>query len=335
MINHSNSSIGKEELLAIKRIMQSRLVTAGPENAKLQEEFRKYIGSEYVKLTSSGTMAFFLILQALEIESGDEILMPDYICSDLLGPIQAFKAKPVIYDNRINSWLSSKENILSKVTPKTRVILINHTFGFIFKDIQYLAQQLNRNISIVEDCCHAIISYKNPLKEFTRNHSLCCFYSFNATKLMASGEGGAISSDDEKFIAKLERIKIGDKLSDLSSSIARVQLKRLDFFIERRKYIAEIYNKEFQDLLTIDFFENAGIYFRYPLLITKNDKFWRHTSIAYRKGVDSLVSQQINLEIMPNVKRVYEATVSIPIYPSLNYRMINKIISITKNILQR
>jgi dTDP-4-amino-4,6-dideoxygalactose transaminase len=334
MIHHSNTYIGKEELQAVNSVINRGLITAGDENRKFQREFSQYIGVEFVKLTNSGSMAFYLILKALDIQKGDEILLPDYICKDLLGPVYAMGATPMLYDNKENSWLSSDEEILSKVTPKTKIVVINHTFGFVFKDILSLSNRLPANVNIVEDCCHAIFGENNTLKEYTRNGSLCCFYSFNATKLLASGEGGAISSDDKGFISKLEKIKIGDNLSDVNCAISRIQLKRLDTFIDRRKYIAEIYSKEFKSMLSRDFFDNDGIYFRYPLLISENQPFWGNKAVSYRKGVDSLLSEHIKVEPMPNAKKVYERTVSIPIYPALNDKDVGEIVDETKKILQ-
>lgn len=333
MIHHSNTYIGKEEVQAIDRVVKSGLISAGEECNMFQQDFSHYIGADFVKLTTSGSMAFFLILKALEIQESDEILLPDYICKDLLGPILAMGAAPVLYDNKDNSWLSSNKEILSRVTSKTRLVVINHTFGFVFKDIETLSKRLPSNVMIVEDCCHTIISDYNPLKKFTRNTSLCCFYSFNATKLLASGEGGAISSNDKSFFTKLEKIKIGDKLSDLNCAIAREQLKKLDSFIDRRKHIAEIYAQEFKSFLTRDFFESEGIYFRFPLMIKENHHFLGNKTVAYRKGVDSLLSEHIKVESLPNAKIVYERTVSIPIYPSLDDYMLSIIIGETKKML--
>jgi len=301
---------------------------------KFHQEFGQYIDSDYVKLTSSGTMAFFLILKALDIQKGDEILLPDYICKDLLGAVFATGVIPVLYDNRENSWLSSVEEILSKVTLKTRVVLVNHTFGFVFKQIESLAKCLPLNVSIVEDCCHAIFGKNNRLKEFTRNYSLCCFYSFNATKLLTSGEGGAISSDNKNFIKKIEKIQIGDKLSDLNCAILRSQLQKLDTFIDRRKYIAEIYSEAFKNLISSDYLTNAGIYFRFPLLINENQQFWKSESVSFRKGVDSLLSEELKVKSMPNAKSIYEKTVSIPIYPALDDIMVHEVIAETKRLLQ-
>jgi perosamine synthetase len=334
VINHSSASFSYNETESISKLLQSGLVTVGVEHLRFKQEFSDYIGSEFVKLTSSGTMAFFLILKALDIKTGDEILLPDYICKDILGPVFALGATPILYDNKPNSWLSSTKDILSKITSKSKLVLVNHTFGFVFKEIKSLAQQLSTQVHIVEDCCHAIIGTKCSFSIYTRSESICCFYSFNATKLIASGEGGAISSNNKSFIKELEKIKIGDNLSDLNCAIARIQLQKLNFFIEERKKIASKYLSAFADFLSIDHLENSGIFFRFPLLISNNKQFWKSNFVAYRKGVDSLLSDSIGISPLTNTAKVFNNTVSIPIYPSLSDNQVNEIINETKSLMQ-
>lgn len=334
MISHSNTFIANNEIHAINRVVRSGYITAGEENRLFRNEFSEYVGAEFVKLTCSGTLAFYLILKALDIKNGDEVLLPDYICKDLLGPIFSFGAHAVLYDNSVNSWLSSEEEILSKVSRKTKVVVVSHTFGFIFKDINSLTSRLPSQVKVVEDCCHAIFN-KNDLLKFAINRSsLCCFYSFNATKFLAAGEGGAISTNDSELIKELGKIKIGDNLSDINCALARIQLKRLDKFIERRHQIAEVYMREFKDLLTKDYKHNYGLFFRFPLMIQGNKYFWTSNVVSYRKGVDSLLSEHLGIASMPNAKSALHLSVSIPIYPGLVDKNVLIVVSETKRILQ-
>jgi perosamine synthetase len=334
MISHSNTFIANNEIHAIDRVVKSGYITAGEENRLFRNEFSEYLGAEYVKLTGSGTLAFFLILKALGVQIGDEVLLPDYICKDLLGPIIGVGARVVIYDNKENSWLSSEAEILSKVTSSTKVVLVNHTFGFRFNDINTLSSKLPSAVKIVEDCCHAIFSKRSLESLNVRSNSLCSFYSFNATKLLAAGEGGAISTNDEAFFKELQKIDIGDRVSDISCALARTQLKKLDKFIERRNKIASVYLKEFENLLTSDYQERFSFFFRFPLMIPDNEEFWKSKIVAYRKGVDSLLTQHLGLEALPNAKLVFDLTVSIPIYPGLPDKDVWTIVNETKKILQ-
>lgn len=332
MIQHSKTTLGKEEHSAITQLLAKGMVTSGKECEEFRNEFGSYIGAEYTQITSSGTMAFFRILMALEVSRDDEVLIPDYICKDVLSPILALGAIPVLYDNQKESWISSSNEIISKVTHRTKVILVNHTFGFIFKEIEDLKTVVSSNIFIVEDCCHSIISKNSQFNQFTLNNSHCTFYSFNATKLLAAGEGGAICTNDSNIAKSLERLKIGDRLSDMNCAIARVQLRKLDSFLDRRKEIADSYKSAFSSYIKTNP-ELVGLNFRFPIRVKNNVAFWSSDKVAYRKGVDSLVSDELEVSAQPNANSIFLETVSIPIYPSLRREQINLIIDETLKLL--
>lgn len=334
MISHSKTYISDDENHAIRNLLNRGLIAEGEENRLFRNEFAKYVGADFVKLTSSGTFAFYLILKSLDIRFGDEVLLPDYICKDLLGPLISLGAHTVIYDNAKKSWLTSEDEILSKITNRTKVVVVNHTFGFAYNEISSLSARLPSKIKIIEDCCHAIFSKDCREKLKINTSSLCCFYSFNATKFLAAGEGGAISTSDNDFFKELQKIEVGDKLSDINCSLARTQLKSIDNFIERRNKIANLYLKEFAYLITSDHIEKHSLFFRFPLMIQKNENFWISKIVSYKKGVDSLLSEHLVVDALPNAKEVFNLTVSIPIYPSLLDKEVWTIVSETKRILQ-
>lgn len=334
MINHSNTFIGDEEINATLALLEQGKLISGTHYQSLTSELKEVLDSKYLRVTSSGTMAFFLILKALGVCRYDDVLLPDYICSDLLGPLVMLGANPITYDNAVGSYLASSEEILSRVTDKTKVVLVNHTFGFANMCINELRSKLPQQIHIVEDCCHFFVPRSNPMSFHTRHGSICCFYSFNATKLLASGEGGAISSNDEGFYERLSQIKIGDKLSDINCAIARVQLSRIDFFLSRRKEIASKYTYAFKDFLCADYKQVGSIYFRFPITTNTISRFWASNRVVYRKGVDSLLSAKLNIIPKINAKKTLDSTVSLPIYPSLSDADVQIIINDAINLLK-
>lgn len=333
MIHHSNTYLEGEESDAIKQVLAKGLLTKGDECQQLTNEFAEFIGVDHVRVTSSGSMAFYLTLLTLEIKQGDDVLLPDYICSDLLGPILAVGANPVLYDNAMNSYLATEIEIIARVTTNTRLVVLNHTYGFVNKRIEALYKALPRSIPIVEDCCHFISPKEMAESKYTRKFSICCFYSFNATKLLAAGEGGAISSCDQGFIKKLKTLRIGDNLSDLNCALARVQLKRLNFFISRRKEIGLRYLGEFKKFTTSDFDETTGVFFRFPLIVKDTAAFWKNENVSYRKGVDSLLSTHCKVQPMKNSFNILQSTVSIPIYPGLSDDQVKFVVDETKKML--
>lgn len=329
MISHSKSLITYKSKSSVSDTLNSGFLIKGQKHEIFKKKFSDLIEKKHVDITSSGTMAFFKILSAIGVSKGDEVLIPNYICPSLLGPINYLKATVILYDNQYNNWLSDIEMIKRKITKKTKVILINHTFGFLFKGIEELRNSISSKIEIIEDCCHALSPSSRIGNSKISKFSLCSFYSFNATKLIATGEGGAISSNDTTFFEKINRIKLGDNLSDLSCSLGIQQLDSYQEMLKKRLEIAKLYNQSFG----INNDNVDSIYYRYPILVKDNQIYLVSDEISYRLGVDELISNHVESNECLNSERLLSKIVSVPIYPALDKDQIFFIIQYTKKIL--
>tara|TARA_Y100000114_G_scaffold120045_1_gene114862 strand:- start:48765 stop:49838 length:1074 start_codon:yes stop_codon:yes gene_type:complete len=333
MVTHSRTTISNEDKISVFKCLESGNLTAGELNKSFSVEFAKFIGVRGVRLTVSGTMAFYKILLAYGIKAGDEIAIPDYICNTLLGPIKVLGAIPKIYDNAPFSWNSSIEEILKVVSPRTKVVLVNHTFGFPFEEIECLKKKLGGHIKIVEDSCHRVVPRDfddNTVCEF----SDCAFYSFNSTKYLSTGEGGAIASNDIYFLEQLDQFYLGDQLSDLNCALGLSQLRNVSTFIARRLEIATVYLDNFSNYLPMSYRELCGCYFRFPILVEDDTPFMGNRKVAYRKGVDSLLCQTVEEPYLPNSRKQLMKTISLPIYPSLSDDGLNMVVKETLKILE-
>lgn len=335
MINHSKTFLDKDDSAAVLDSIAKRYLTANSKRQLFEENLAKTLNVKYVRVTNSGTMAFYKILLALGVMGNDEILLPNYICNTLLGPIKSIGAKPVPYDNAPNSWLSSIDEIIRKITPNTKVIVVNHAFGYVFKNIKKLKRIIPSNIKIVEDCCHLIAPRRIVGNELIGEQSLCAFYSFNATKFIATGEGGAISSQNKVFIQNLDKIEIGDKLSDINCCLGISQLKKLEKFVQIRKEIASEYYIHFEKFVPKHMDVGSCLFFRFPILVNDNTPFLKNKKVLYRKGVDSLLTDYIGGTSLPNSENIVSKTISLPIYPSLTKSELKTVINVTKKILDK
>ena len=332
-IAHSKTTISKSDRDSVISTINSGSTTKGSNNKLFEIKLRNFLQIENISLSSSGTMAFYKILLAMGITKNDEILMPDYMCNTLIGPIINLKAKAILYDNEKNSWLSNIDIILKKITKKTKIIVINHTFGFVFEDIDKLKKKISTKISIIEDCCHALTKNSQIGSHTISKHSLCSFYSFNSTKLIATGEGGAVATKNKNFFKEINKVKIGDNLSDLNCSLGLQQIKELPNFLRKRKTIASIYDQYFREFRGEAMRDKESIFYRYPILVKNNDIFLKCRNINYKLGVDSLCSDALKLKRQVNAKYLLNNTVSIPIYPSLKNYEIDLIVKKTRNLL--
>jgi perosamine synthetase len=322
VIPHSRTTLEEADRRAVLETVNSGFITAGSKNREFRRKLGDYLKGEYIELFSSGAMALVTILSALEVGAGDEVLIPAYVCPSVYGAVKRSGARAIFYDNMKNSWISSFEEISGRVTERTRAIVVVHLFGIRFGDTEKLN---SLGIPVIEDCAHALTPEING-KQISLN-ALCSFYSFNATKLLATGEGGAIMTNDGTFARKVRERCVDRGLSDMSCALGLSQLGRYGDFLKKREEIASIYfdrlGKIAGELKAYD-----SIYFRFPVFVGNDSKFL-NSHVLYRKGVDTLIHNEVSGEVFPNAEDVYRRTISIPIYPSLTTQEIESIITET------
>ena len=151
--------------------------------------------------------------------------------------------------------------------------------------------------------------------------------------MIATGEGGAIATKNKNFFKEINKVKIGDNLSDLNCSLGLQQIKELPNFLRKRKTIASIYDQYFREFRGEAMRDKESIFYRYPILVKNNDIFLKCRNINYKLGVDSLCSDALKLKRQVNAKYLLNNTVSIPIYPSLKNYEIDLIVKKTRNLL--
>ena len=147
--------------------------------------------------------------------------------------------------------------------------------------------------------------------------------------MLASGEGGAIATDDRLFYEKICKIKLGDNLSDLSCSLGLQQIDSFQEMLDKRSEIANQYKQSFG----FHGLSHESLFYRYPILVSNNQVFLKSTEISYRLGVDELISDYINTQGVQNSKDLLLKIVSVPIYPALKGSEIKYIIQSTKKLI--
>ena len=269
MIPHSKTYLDSDVKRSVAKTLESGWIISGALNRQLKQKLRELTNREYVLLYSSGAEAFCSVLEALNLAIGSEVLIPNYICDSVYRVIDQEKLSVKVYDNQANKWTSSYAKIKESSDAKTSAVLLNHTFGIRLRDYEKFS--CPSGVSVIEDCCHAFVSSIGG-KPIGVN-SIASFYSFNATKFLAGGEGGAIATDSIDLYDELKRRQRDLGMSDLSCSLALSQIEKLDFFVERRAVIAERYRQA----LSIEEEMQcpvASVYFRYPILSDCAESFF-------------------------------------------------------------
>jgi perosamine synthetase len=246
MIPISRPNIGKEEINAVKRVLEDGNITMGEVTSDFEKSFSRYIGAEHAVATSSGTTALQVGIEALDISKGSEVITTPFSFIASTNTLLFNYLKPVFADIDADSFNIDPEEIEERITSRTRAVLVVHLFGnpCRMKEISELCE--DHNLLLIEDCAQAVgAEYFG--KKVGSFGDISCF-SFYATKNMTSGEGGMILMNDEDMAerAKLLRnhgqngqynhVMLGYnyRMNDMQAAIAREQLKKLGRMNEKR-----------------------------------------------------------------------------------------------------
>jgi perosamine synthetase len=255
---------GNEEWQALKEPLLTGWLTAGPKVNEFEKAFAKRHQVKYAVAVTSATTAMHLALVALDVKKGDEIIVPAFTWVSTANVVLYLGASIVFCDINPKTFNIDPEKLQKKITPKTKAIMIVHLFGLCapFDEIKTVAG----DIPLIEDCaCAAGSSYKGVP---AGGLGLIGCFSFHPRKLITTGEGGMITTNNNELFKKLQILRNhgasiseeqrhqGEKpfilpdfnvlgynyrMTDLQGAIGIIQLKKLNQFIEERSKWANYY----------------------------------------------------------------------------------------------
>jgi perosamine synthetase len=344
IIPHSRPSITDSDLKAVASALKSGQLSQGPAVEKLETALAEFIGQKKAAATSSGTAALHLALLALDVKEKDEVIIPSFVCSAVLNAVNYTGATPVIADIEPLAYNISVEAVKKALTEKTKAIIVPHMFGCP-AEMDKLSEL---DIPVIEDCAQAIGATFEGQK--VGSFGMLSVFSFYATKVLACGEGGVVLSDAEDLISKIKdlrgydnkddyRLRYNYKMTDIQASLGLSQLSSLERFIGKRREIVARYFEEFKDCdfsLPIWKEGKEHIYYRF-VIKTKGDatsylEKFQHKGVMCRRPVYKPLHLYLNLTGLPNTTDAWQKCISIPLYPSLEDKEIEKIINVTEEI---
>jgi len=347
MIAHSKLTIDESDVEAVSKVLNSGYISQGGVVKEFEDKFSRFIGTEHGLATNSGTSALHLVLLALGVGANDEVICPSYVCTAVLNAINYCGANPRLVDIDQDDFNIDVEDVRRKIGPEVKAVIVPHIFGAPAKVDKFL----EFGIPVIEDCAQAIgATYKGrKLGSFGD----IAIFSFYATKVMATGEGGMVITDKNDLFQKARDLREFDerqdyrprynyKMTDLQAGLGLSQLERLPEFIERRKEIARRYDEGFSGCNFVrptQSPEAEHIFFRYVVKVT--GELDGYISELKRKGIEAKrpvfrpLHQYLGLpgDQFPKTEMVYEKALSIPIYPSLGDEEVEFIIKSVREIL--
>jgi perosamine synthetase len=230
---------------------------------EFEEKFAQYCNCKYGVATNSGTTALHLALATLNIKKGDEVIIPTFTMIATANAVTYTGAKPVLIDSEPNTWNIDASKIEKKITRRTKAIMPIHTYGHPADMDPILELAEKHGLYVVEDAAEAHgAEYKG--KKTGSLGNLGCF-SFYANKIITTGEGGAIVTNDEDLAEKArwlrahafgrygkhfyhEALGFGYRMSGLQAALGLAQLKCIDEFVLIRRNNAKLYNSLLSEL---------------------------------------------------------------------------------------
>jgi dTDP-4-amino-4,6-dideoxygalactose transaminase len=259
-IRLARPDVGEAELQAVSEVLASGQLTMGPKVAEFEAAIARSVGTAHAAAVSSGTAALHLALLALEIGPGDEVIVPAYTFPATANVVELCGARVVLVDIDPDTFVVDPAAVSAAVTSRTRAVLAVHLFG---RPVEWEALQtaVTQDVALVEDAAGALgASYRGtPCGAL----GVAGCLSFHPRKIVTTGEGGAVTTDEAELDAAVRRLrhhgwaKLGDmpapgfnyRLPDVLCALGIPQLGRLEELLEARERIAQGYTERLEHLV--------------------------------------------------------------------------------------
>lgn len=246
---------------ALIRVAESQYFILGKEVEKLESSLKEYLGCKYAIGVSSGTDALLLALMALNIQPGDEVIVPTFSFFATAGVVSRLNAVPVFADVDPVTFNLDPNEIEKLITPKTKAIIPVHLYGQSAAMDEIMAIAKKHNLKVVEDGAQAIgVQYKDGKKVGTIG-DIGCYSFFPSKNLGCFGDGGLVVTDDDELgeMLKIMRVHGGKpkyyhkviggnfRIDEIQAAVLNVKLPFLDAWSEKRRENAKLYTQFFID----------------------------------------------------------------------------------------
>jgi len=273
-IYYGRQWIDEDDIKAVGDVLRSDFITCGPMVSRLEKDLAEYTGAKYAVAVSNGTAALHCACIAAGLKEGDEVITTPLTFAASANCALYVGAKPVFADINPETYNIDPKSIREHITEKTKAVVAVDFTGQCVENEEIRAICDEYNLIFIEDAAHAIGSAYKGRKAGSLADMTC--FSFHPVKTITSGEGGAVTTNDEELYKRLvlahthgitheeelmedaphegrwvyEQISLGYnyRMTDFQAALLSSQLKKLDAFKARRQEIVKRYNEAFEGL---------------------------------------------------------------------------------------
>jgi len=255
--------IGDEEKRLVADCVESGWISsAGKYIEQFEREFAEYCECREGVSTTSGTTAIHLALKAVGVGPGDEVIVPAFTMAGSVYPIVQCGARPVFVDSELDTCNMRFDEIVRRTTPRTKAILVVHLYGHPVDMDPVMEFAADRNIVVIEDAAEAHGALYKGRKAGGIGHVGC--FSFYGNKIVTTGEGGMVVTNDERIAALARQLKDlahGEKrfthvlpeafnyrMTNIQAAIGLGQLRRIESTVARKIEAASRYTERLSDI---------------------------------------------------------------------------------------
>lgn len=274
LLPYARHEIDADDEAAVLAALRSDWLTTGPRVAKFEEAFAAAVGARHAVAVSSGTAALHAAVHTLDLKPGDEVIVPALTFVATSNAVLYEQGVPVFADVDPDTLLMDPAHVATLVTPRTRAILGMDYAGQPCDDGALRSIAARYNVPLLSDACHSLgaSSGGRPVGTLA---DLTAF-SLHPAKAITAGEGGVVTTDDDRLAARLrtfrnhglsqdrqareqagschfDQVELGGnyRLNDIQCALAESQLRKLPAWLARRRAIAERYSAAFADMPSV------------------------------------------------------------------------------------
>jgi len=326
IIPHSRPTLAQAEMESVEAVIQSEYLGWGSKVRQFEYEMCSYVSRKYAVAVNTGMSALHLSLIALGVDERFDVIVPSYTCISLLHAIMLVGARPVVVDVDYSTMNISLECFKDAITKKSKAIIVPHMFGYPVLEIDKFSEF---GVAVIEDCAASIGGRYRGLK--LGSFGKVSIFSFYATKMLTTGTGGMVSSDDKETIHRIRqlitRMYYSYQMTDMAAAMGIIQLTKLDDFVAARRIrfnrYVELLKNESRILLPVYDDVAQPAYYRFAIRIKGDiNKFkdrMKKKGIECGNGVYQPLHRLLDLNSrnFPSTEALMREVVSLPIYPTL------------------
>jgi len=365
-------SIGKTEIASVTACLRSKWITTGPLCKTLEGRFQELTGARHAVSLTSATAGMHLVLTALGIGPGDELITPSLTFASTVNMIALHDARPVFSDIHYDTLNINADNIEAKITPRTKAIIPVHFAGASAEMDRILEIADRHRLAVIEDAAHAVGTRYRGIH--AGGFGQIAIFSFHPLKNITTGEGGIVTHNDDRLEKKLRLLRFHGierdawkrygkggnpgydietpgwkyNLTDIQAALGIAQLDRLAEFNRRRAELHALYRKGLEGLTGLELpgdpaypHEHSHHLFVVKILAMERERFMEKLS-DYNIGYGlhfppchllKYVKDRYGIVKLPETERVAGKILSLPFFPDMTDEDVDYVCRAIREIL--